>query len=146
MKIYSDNHLYTIYIIDDNPVGQAYLNSAVREIIPDAIIKPFSDCIDALEYLFESSQMPDLIFLDLNSGKLGGKSMLTIIKHNEPFRTIPIVTFTKDPNNHEKEIIIRLGAKAYYFKPDSRNELVKIVEVIKNEFFAPPQLLKNTPA
>ena len=123
-----------IFIVDDDPDDHAFLNSAIKEIVPNALIKSFFDGSEVLEYLFENCRFPDLIFLDVNMGKLGGKETLTIIKHNTPLCAFPIVMLTSNSCQIEKEVVMGLGAKDYYTKPRCYIELVKIVEEVKNKF------------
>jgi len=129
-----NNHGYNIFIVDDDSDDHVFLSSAIKEVMPNALITSFFDGMEVLEYLFAGYQVPDLIFLDLNMRKLDGKPTLTIIKHNKPFCNIPIVVLTSESGIAEKKAVMQLGARAYYTKPNCPHQLVKIVENTKNEF------------
>jgi CheY-like chemotaxis protein len=123
-----------ILIVDDDPNDQFFLTLALKDVLPHCTTRCFSNGIDLLEYLFGEQRKPDLVFLDVNMGQLGGVPTLKVIRFDKGFAKIPVIIFTGAENLLEKEKLIDLGANAFYTKPDSINALKKIMKEVADHF------------
>lgn len=79
----------------------------------------------------ESGQAPHLILLDLNMPKKDGREALREIKSNPSFRKIPVVIFSTTNNAQEIARCYEAGANSYITKPNSFEQLIKILSTIQ---------------
>src|SRR6202000_2545563 len=66
-----------------------------------------NDGVDALDCLlgrgkYPKPTIPDLILLDLNMPRMGGKEFLGVVKQDEALKSIPIIVFTS--SNADKDV------------------------------------------
>ena len=127
-------------LVEDNP-GDADLTREVLESGKLHIaITTVSDGTQALAYLekktpYESAELPDLILLDLNLPKVGGRQVLAEIKQHEHLKKIPVVVLTS--SDAEQDIVksYELGASCYVTKPIGLSAFQSIVRSIQNFWF-----------
>ncbi len=82
--------------------------------------------------VFNPPPSPSIVFLDLNMPGKDGFEVLKEIKSRAQFRDIPVVIFSTsgDPRNIERART--LGANFYITKPDSYQELEKLIDFTLN--------------
>jgi DNA-binding response OmpR family regulator len=80
---------------------------------------------DALKYLAEAKQLPDLVLLDILMPGIDGLQVLRSIKANANHKDIPVVMLTALAQENVVLQGIKLGAKDYIRKPFHPTELVK---------------------
>jgi two-component system, chemotaxis family, response regulator Rcp1 len=126
-----------VLLVEDNP-GDVRLT---REALKDAKVRNdlhvVVDGVDALAFLrregrYASSPRPDLILLDLNLPKKGGREVLEAIKSDDALRHIPVVILTT--SQAERDILesYRLRANAYVTKPVDLDRFLKVVASIEH--------------
>jgi len=129
------NHItFYILIVDDDSDDHIFLRKAINKVIPQAIVESVYDGEEALHYLNACTAMPNLIFLDLNMRKLSGKETMKIIKENKNLTHVPVVILTTSRNEGEKKEMLDMGAAGFYSKPHQTNDLIGIVEEIREKF------------
>jgi len=95
---------------------------------------------ELLDYLYRRGKfsglapapMPCFVLLDLNMPLMDGREALRVIKGDERLRKIPVVVLT---TSKAEEDILRCydtGANSYITKPASFEELVRVVQSLKN--------------
>ncbi|MBT1702253.1 response regulator [Chryseosolibacter indicus] len=90
---------------------------------------------EALNLLSEGEISPDLILLDLNMPGLTGFDFLSIIKAHSGLSYIPIIVLSTSVNEKDMLRAKELGAKAFFTKPSTFNELCNILtQVFKDEY------------
>ena len=88
---------------------------------------PFHDIHD--------SPFPHVIVLDLNMPLIDGREALKNIKSNERFNHIPIVILTTSSSDEDIVRSYDQGANSFITKPQSFDELVKILTEIDRYWF-----------
>lgn len=87
------------------------------------------DCVpsgeDALKFLTEGKDKPDLILLDILMPGIDGLTVLKTIKGRSDLKNIPVVMLTALAQENVVLQGIKLGAKDYIRKPFHPGELVK---------------------
>ena len=73
---------------------------------------------EALQNLQNSSQLPDIIFLDLNMPLMNGRQFLQAIKAEEGFQNIPVVVLSTSSDVATMEDMKLLGIHHFITKPD----------------------------
>ena len=95
-----------------------------------------SDGVKALDYLFgtgeysgrDTSNVPQLILLDLNMPRLGGIEVLQRIRVDERTKLLPVVVLTTSNEDAGRIDSYRLGANSYVIKPVDFNQFAKAVQ------------------
>lgn len=114
-----------ILLVEDNPDDEALTLRALRKnnIVNEVVIA--HDGVEALDYLFargayegrDTSNLPQVMLLDLNLPRLGGLDVLRAMRADERTKFVAVVVLT---SSKEDEDLIRsysLGANSYVRKP-----------------------------
>ena len=129
-----------ILLVEDNPGDVRLTKEALREAKLSTRMHVAYDGVDALAFLrregvYAEMPRPDLILLDLNLPKKGGREVLAEIKADEHLRRIPVVILTT--SQAEQDIIetYNLHANAYVNKPVDLDQFAKVVKSIEDFWF-----------
>uniref|UniRef100_UPI0035615D23 response regulator n=1 Tax=Paraconexibacter sp. TaxID=2949640 RepID=UPI0035615D23 len=111
-----------ILLVEDDPGDVLMTREAFEEHKVRNRLSVVADGVDAMRFLrredeFADAPRPDLILLDLNLPRRGGREVLEDIKGDPALRSIPVVVLT---TSSAEEDILRsydLHANAYVTKP-----------------------------
>jgi CheY-like chemotaxis protein len=129
-----------VLLVEDNP-GDADLT---RETLEDGKLFVQIDVVvdgaQALDFLlrrspFTDALQPDLILLDLNLPKMGGREVLAEIKKHPSLRVIPVVVLTSSDAEQDVVKSYELGASCYVTKPVGLQAFQSIVHAIEKFWF-----------
>lgn len=118
-----------ILIVEDNAEMRYYL----REILGDRVnIAEAANGKEALVWL--ENNMPDLIISDMMMPEMDGREFVSIIKKDDRYNKIPVITLTAlaDMDNHLS--MLGLGVDDYIVKPFNADELRIRVRNLLNNF------------
>ncbi len=107
-------------------------DKAFRDVISrvfegtDWQVNSAEDGVAALEQI--SAQPPDVILLDLNMPRLGGRELLTLLRRDPRFSMIPIIIISGDDSSQEKTAEFTSGADDFVSKPFDIKELAARIE------------------
>ena len=114
-----------ILLVEDNPRDEALTLRALRKsnIVNEIAIA--RDGVEALDYLFgtgahagrDTSEMPQLVLLDLKLPKVDGLQVLRRVREDERTRRLPVVVFTSSSEEEDLINSYNLGANSYVRKP-----------------------------
>jgi two-component system, response regulator len=99
-------------------------------------IRSVEDGLELLDYLLCRGKYnggngryprPDLILLDLNMPKMGGKEALAAIQADPCLRSIPVIILSTSQEHCEVQKCYALGANTYIVKPLTFDLLVEIM-------------------
>jgi CheY-like chemotaxis protein len=79
---------------------------------------------------------PDLILLDLNLPKKGGREVLEEIKLDPSLKSIPVVILTTSAAEEDILRSYQLHANCYITKPVDLDQFLKVVKTIDNFWLA----------
>jgi CheY-like chemotaxis protein len=129
--------LIEILLVEDNKGDVGLIEEVFEEAKIRYNLHVAEDGEEALLYLhgegkFSGSPRPDIILLDLNLPKKGGREVLREIKEDENLHNIPVIVLTT--SDSEKDIIgaYDLHANAYITKPLDFDQFIKVVGSIEN--------------
>ncbi|MFG0330338.1 MAG: response regulator [Phycisphaerales bacterium] len=126
-----------ILLVEDNP-GDVRLT---REALLDAKVvnnlNVVSDGEKAIQFLLQENgyggaPVPDLILLDLNLPRKGGREVLEEIKSHEQLRAIPIVVLTTSTNDEDVLSAYQLHANCYITKPVDFDQFLRVIRQLEN--------------
>ena len=118
-----------IIIADDDEDDRLLVQLVFQELRADVHIDFAMDGGDLMEILSKSTVAATTLFilLDLNMPKKNGREVLKEIKQDPELKKIPVIVFTTAKNESEIRKCYDLGANTYIVKPDSFEELRKVV-------------------
>ncbi len=114
----------TMLVADDDKAFQEIISRLFNGL--DWEVETAGDGIDALELII--LRPPDVILLDLNMPRLGGRELLARIRKNPGLALIPVIIISGDDGPQEQACEFRLGADDFISKPFDSLELVSRVE------------------
>jgi CheY-like chemotaxis protein len=122
-----------ILLVEDNPGDADLVIEAVGEFHCDVSVAP--DGVDALEFLrnegrHAAAQAPDLVLLDLNLPKLGGREVLARVKDDSALKHIPIVILSSSHAERDLLDAYRLHANCFVTKPVDLDEFLASVGAV----------------
>ena len=118
-------------LVDDDRDDSELFKEALNEVDHSAIFFHAESGEDALLKLNESD-LPEIIFLDINMPRMNGWEFLRVLKYNEQFRKIPVIIYSTTSHPEEKDTAIAWGA-TFKTKPNSYSDLKKMLtEVVYN--------------
>ncbi len=129
-----------VLLVEDNPGDADLTRETLLEGKLDVDIRVVVDGAQALDYLlhrppYADVPLPDLILLDLNLPKLGGREVLAEIKKHEELRVIPVVVLTSSDAEFDIAGSYQLGANCYVTKPVGLEAFQAIVRSVENFWF-----------
>ena len=117
-----------ILLADDDTDDCLFFKDAITQLIPSTNFTAVHDGEELMQLLTdETSQLPDVIFLDLNMPRKNGFECLAEIKHNKKLKNLPVVIFSTSFEQDKISILFKTGADVYIRKPGSFAQLVQVI-------------------
>jgi len=128
-----------VLLVEDNPGDVRLTQEAFLEANKTINLHVAADGVEAMAFLRRTgahadAPRPDLILLDLNLPKMGGREVLAHIKDDASLKLIPTVILTT--SNAEADIVksYQLQANCYLTKPVQLEAFESLVKSI-NDFW-----------
>lgn len=116
-----------LLLIDDDTDDQEIFISAIEIVSASVICTAMTDASEAFQKLLTGELRPDLIFVDLNMPIMNGQEFLAKLKKEEHLQSVPVIIFSTSASPETIANTKELGAANFITKPNSFNELVKIL-------------------
>ena len=121
--------------IEDNAGDVRLIAEALQEAGIAVEVYVVTDGAEAMDYLrregrFAGAPRPDLILLDLNLPRKGGREVLTEIKCDPALKTIPVVILTTSTSPLDIAEAYQLHVNCYVTKPVDLQALFETIGVI----------------
>lgn len=113
----------TVMLVDDSEVIKKIVRSAVAPLGIELI--EASDGAEALGIIKKSYENINLILMDWNMPKMNGFELLSTLKANKQYQSIPVIMVTTESGKGNIVKAMQAGAKNYILKPFETEELVK---------------------
>ena len=132
----SDTSTQDVLLVEDNPGDARLIIEAWKKRARQPRVHQVADGEQALEFLlrkrrYADAPRPDLILLDLNMPRLGGRETLKIIKQDEQLRTIPVVILTTSQSPEDVLESYDNQANCVLVKPADLDAFEKVVACIE---------------
>ena len=126
-----------ILLVEDNPGDVRLTQEAFKEGRIENVMDIVTDGEQALAFLrrengFTDAARPDLILLDLNLPKKGGREVLSEIKSDPALRRIPVVVLTTSTAEADILATYDLHANSYVAKPIELDDFLTAVRSIED--------------
>ena len=106
-----------ILLVEDDMIEIMKFNRTISKLACLHNIIEAKNGEEALEILYNSESLPDLILLDLNMPKINGLEFLSIIRNNDHLKYIPTVILTSSSDHKDVTECHQLGIAGYLVKP-----------------------------
>jgi CheY-like chemotaxis protein len=141
------SHL-TILLADDDEEDQLFTREALQESGWPHSLYCVNDGEALLNYLGQpdidalnvAGSLPDIILLDLNMPRMGGRETLQYLKNHPQFKVIPVVVLTTSTADQDILESYTIGANTYITKPVTFEGLVTAFKTMGNYWFTIAQL------
>ena len=117
---------YNVLIVEDSPTMRQLIAFALKRIRGVRIVEA-NDGVDGLKKL--SSERFDLILTDINMPIMDGLKLVSLVRNDSNYKSIPIVVITTEGAQEDRERALALGANDYITKPI---QPTKILDVARN--------------
>ena len=138
-----------IYVIlaDDDESDRMNFKEALEEGKIKTNVVSVNDGVELMEYLLrEDTQLPTILFLDLNMPRKNGLECLIEIRQNEKLREIVVAIYSTSSSEKDIEHTFNSGANVYIKKPNNFSKLKAVLNEIVmyvNLYRDPPFNLDN---
>lgn len=124
-----------IYLVDDDQDDAFIFEKALQEIFPTCKLRHFGNGLVMLEFMAEPGNEPHLIFLDMSMPYPDGLEILMSLKINKEWAHIPVILFTGDEDPRKAKLAYQMGAQTVIKKPDHYDQLVELLQVVRQYWF-----------
>ena len=114
-----------ILIVEDSPTMRALLTSALEDLDTPVKVTEAESGFEALRQLPRNSY--DLIVTDINMPDINGLELISFVRNNASYCTIPLVIVSTEGSERDRDKGVGLGADAYLVKPFEPEELRDVV-------------------
>lgn len=123
-----------ILLADDDESDRLNFSEALEELKIHVTIQTVNDGIELMNYLKSHlTQLPDLLFLDLNMPRMNGKECLCEIRNNDEMKNMAIAIYSTSSTEKDIEETFLSGANVYIKKPNDFKILKQILsQVVKS--------------
>jgi two-component system chemotaxis response regulator CheY len=104
-----------ILIVEDSATMRSLLASTLEELEIPVKITEASSGFEALRYLPREDF--DLVVTDINMPDINGLELVSFVKTNSRYRSIPLVIVSTESSERDRDKGMGLGADAYLVKP-----------------------------
>jgi two-component system, chemotaxis family, response regulator Rcp1 len=125
-----------VLLVEDNAGDVRLAQEALKGGRGLARLTVVRDGEEALAFLrrqgpHAAAPRPDLILLDLNLPRRGGREVLAAVKADEQLRRIPVIVFTSSEAERDVRDCYGLGANCYVSKPADVNDFLRVVRALE---------------
>jgi len=136
MNSISENHLFHLLIIEDNPGDVRLTREAFGEGRIEKVIHSVNNGEEAMMFLLQKGKYaecprPDLILLDLNLPRKDGRELLKEIKENNNLKRIPIIVLTTSASEADIDQAYRDYANCFITKPVNMYDFLRVTRAIE---------------
>ena len=114
-----------ILITEDSPTMRSLIISTLADLGDFEIVEA-ANGFEALRIL--PREKVDLIITDINMPDINGLELVSFVKNNPNYRSIPLFIVSTEGRDRDREKGLALGADAYLVKPFAPEELQALVQ------------------
>ncbi len=125
---------FNILLADDDTDDRHLFEKALKKIPIATRLTTVNNGEELMDYLFKNStNLPEVLFLDLSMPRKTGYECLIEIKENKKLEAIPVIVFTTSiPSDYGAEMqlsntMMKFGAQDYVRKPIDFDQLKHVI-------------------
>ena len=129
-----------ILLAEDSSTDVLLTKAALKHAKMSNNLHVVKDGVEVMAFLRKEGQYadaprPDLILLDLNMPRKDGREVLTEVKADDDFKSIPVVILTTSQAQEDVIKAYGLHANCYISKPVDFEQFTNVVRAIDNFWF-----------
>jgi CheY-like chemotaxis protein len=118
-----------ILLVDDDPDEHLLFEDALKELSGAPRLAYARDGQQLMQFLnTEKTELPAIIFLDLNMPRMNGFECLQEIRKSLKLKRIPVVIFSTTSQTQTIDRVYEQGANYYIRKPNTFAMLKEVIE------------------
>jgi two-component system, chemotaxis family, chemotaxis protein CheY len=115
-----------ILIVEDSATMRSLLASLLEDLEVPVKITEAASGFEALRHLPRDDF--DLVVTDINMPDINGLELVSFLKSNARYRSIPLVIVSTEGSDRDRDKGLGLGADAYLVKPFEPESLRQVVQ------------------
>ena len=121
---------YSLLLADDDEDDCAFFKDALEELVISVDLITVNDGVQLMNFLLDNlpTNLPDILFLDLNMPRKSGFECLTEIKEIDELKHLPVIIFSTSLDMNIVDLMYKKGAIYYIQKPGEFSKLKKVIE------------------
>jgi CheY-like chemotaxis protein len=129
-----DGLRFSILVVDDDEDDRVIIDEAFKEIGYEAEVKKFIDGEYLMRYLekIEPALYPSLIVLDNTLSKEDALQVLSNLKEDSRYSSIPVIIYSTSISERKKELMLRMGAYSCIEKGSVMNEIIQVAKELRD--------------
>ncbi|MGO4770387.1 response regulator [Flavobacterium sp. W22_SRS_FK3] len=125
-----NKQIYNLLLADDDEDDCIFFKEALDDLSAPVTLMTVNDGVELMDHLTVAvSDLPDLLFLDLNMPRKNGHECLTEIKKIDELKNLPVIIFSTSLDSEIVNTMYDKGALYYIRKP---GDFYKLKQVIGN--------------
>lgn len=149
MTDHRDGEPIDVLLVEDNPGDVRLTKEAFKGGKVGTTLHVAADGVEALDFLYrregyEDAPRPDMILLDLNLPRKGGREVLETIQGDTDLSRIPVIVLTSSQTEEDITKFYELQANAYLVKPVEPDEFVELARALEEFWFRFAELPTRT--
>lgn len=116
-----------ILLAEDDQDDRLFFKDAFDAVKIEHTLTMFEDGIEIMKYLENCTELPHIVFLDLNMPLKSGIECLREIRRNPKLQELSIAIYSTSASNSNIEDTFILGANVYIKKPKDFATLKRII-------------------
>lgn len=125
------NQAKHIILAEDDEDDSQFFEEAIRSLAPKPTFMRARDGVELTNILQKLTELPDLIFLDLNMPRKNGAQCLTEIRKQKKLKNLPVVVLSTSCSPDIINSMYESGANLYVQKPSDiriwKNVIAKVL-------------------
>ena len=119
--------MQSVLIVEDSATMRSLIASSLEDLETPIKIVEAKSGFEALRFLPREDF--DLVVTDINMRDINGLELVSFIKNNEKYATIPLIIVSTEGSDRDRDkgLGLGLGADAYIIKPFEPEALSQIV-------------------
>ncbi|MBC7383961.1 MAG: response regulator [Bacteroidia bacterium] len=133
---------FHLLLADDDSDDRFFFDKTLKLLQFQTTLTTVEDGEKLMNYLStNTTQLPDVLFLDLNMPRKNGSECLDEIKQNEKLKVLPVIMYSTSLHEDVADHLYKTGAH-YYIRKTGLNELQKMLKtvltlMVENKFNRP---------
>lgn len=150
MTLTHDAEPFRILLVEDSAADISLTKEALNDPLVLNEISVVRDGVEAMAYLrgegeYAGRPRPDLVLLDLNMPRMGGREVLSTMKGDSDLQQIPVVVLSTSTAESDVAESYRLHANAYVSKPMALDDYLTAVAAVQQFWRETVRLPATTP-
>jgi two-component system chemotaxis response regulator CheY len=123
-----EEFVQSILVVEDSATMRSLIGATLEDLDVPVKITEAASGFEALRVLPRGSF--DLIVTDINMPDINGLELVSFVKKNESYASIPLVIISTEGSERDRDKGLGLGADAYLVKPFEPDDLREIAKTL----------------